>query len=452
MIDNREKPNIALIVLDTLRKDTFDEHFDWITGRRYEQAWSTGSWTVPAHGSLFTGKLPHENGIHAKSEELDCEDPVLAERLQQAGYTTRGFSSNAFITPPFSYDRGFDYFDNTWRADIHNEKLFNWTEFAKETEKTGMSRFVQGFLECLRTDCRTLPSIKQGALLKAEDMGLREHLSNPDSGAQRFHDEIKSMSFGRPEFLFMNLMEVHKPYKMPDEYLTGDLVDSPGVDGTLAPDSVTVDAEDIRRGYNDAARYLSDIYRDIYDTLEENFEYIITLGDHGETFGKYGVWNHAYGIYPELVHVPLVISGPGLKGECHKTISLTEIYSTILNIAGREQGKNIIQSVESSDCIVQRHGFSSMNLQPLKERHDSSLVEKYDEPIIGKVCESGSYIYEDLGNIRYSGSTTNTNSRKELKQLKNMIIENTGIRNSEENLESDVSKEVLDTLEDLGYR
>jgi len=52
-----EETSIALVVLDTLRKDSFDEHFDWLEGVRYDNAWSTSHWTHPAHGSLFTGDM-----------------------------------------------------------------------------------------------------------------------------------------------------------------------------------------------------------------------------------------------------------------------------------------------------------------------------------------------------------------------------------------------------------
>lgn len=58
-----ENPNIALIVLDTLRKDSFDEHFDWLPGRRFENAWAPSHWTVPVHASLFTGHYPSEVGV-----------------------------------------------------------------------------------------------------------------------------------------------------------------------------------------------------------------------------------------------------------------------------------------------------------------------------------------------------------------------------------------------------
>jgi len=48
--------------------------------------------------------------------------------------------------------------------------------------------------------------------------------------------------------------------------------------------------------------------------------------------GEYhGMWNHVDGIYPELTHVPLAISG--LKENCDLTVSILDLYTTILELA-----------------------------------------------------------------------------------------------------------------------
>jgi arylsulfatase A-like enzyme len=73
--------NVAFILLDTLRKDAFERQFDWLPGRRFDNAWSPSHWTVPVHGSMFTGLYPSETGVHARSVTLDCDRQVLAEQL-----------------------------------------------------------------------------------------------------------------------------------------------------------------------------------------------------------------------------------------------------------------------------------------------------------------------------------------------------------------------------------
>ncbi|QSG08239.1 sulfatase-like hydrolase/transferase [Halapricum desulfuricans] len=110
-------PNIAIVVLDTLRKDAFDEYFDWLPGTRYEQAWSTSNWTVPAHASLFTGEYPSTVETHAKRKVLDHDAPTLAESLQAEEYRTRGISANVHVSSAFDFDRGFDeFYELGWRA------------------------------------------------------------------------------------------------------------------------------------------------------------------------------------------------------------------------------------------------------------------------------------------------------------------------------------------------
>ena len=108
-------PNVAVVVLDTLRLNAFQRHFDWLPGRRYTNAYSPSHWTVPVHGAMFTGLYPSETGVHAKSAPLDVEGPVLAERLQEAGYKTRAFSANPYVSPAFDFDRGFESFAGSWR-------------------------------------------------------------------------------------------------------------------------------------------------------------------------------------------------------------------------------------------------------------------------------------------------------------------------------------------------
>ena len=82
------KPNVAVVVLDTLRRDRFREYFDWLPGQFYSRAFSTSHWTVPAHASLFTGKYGSELGVTAKSPSLDCDEITLPEALSAAGYRT----------------------------------------------------------------------------------------------------------------------------------------------------------------------------------------------------------------------------------------------------------------------------------------------------------------------------------------------------------------------------
>ena len=39
------------------------------------------------------------------------------------------------------------------------------------------------------------------------------------------------------------------------------------------------------------------------------FDIVVTCADHGELLGEHDLWGHGFGLYPELLRVPLVVSG-----------------------------------------------------------------------------------------------------------------------------------------------
>ncbi|EMA43790.1 sulfatase [Halococcus morrhuae DSM 1307] len=328
--------NVALVVLDTLRYDAFQRHFDWLSGIRFENMWSTGRWTVPVHASLFTGKYPSEIGVHAGNTTLDCSEPTLAETLSEADHTTRGFSNNVNITAPFAFDRGFDFFDGGWRVQNLDTDTFDWETFVTETRNRGPRRYLTGLRRCVTEDCATWPSIKRGALLKLRDLGISEQPD--DDGASETLEFVRETTFGSDEFLFVNLMEAHWPYEPPQSYRRSDsdsLQDGDSYNGLAATlgEGPPIDSAILERAYDDSVRYLADVYEEIFSVLREDFDYIVTLSDHGEMFGEHGVWQHAYGVHPALTHVPCIISGEGVPDQqCAAPTSLLDVHQTILTL------------------------------------------------------------------------------------------------------------------------
>jgi hypothetical protein len=96
--------NVLLIVWDTVRAGNLSlygygrpttPHLARFAGRgvRFDLAFSTSSWTLPSHASLFTGRWPHELGVDWSSP-LRADVPTLAEYLGSRGYDTAGFVAN----------------------------------------------------------------------------------------------------------------------------------------------------------------------------------------------------------------------------------------------------------------------------------------------------------------------------------------------------------------------
>lgn len=443
--------NVALVVLDTLRKDAFDEHFDWLPGTRYENAWTPGAWTVPAHGALFGGQYPSEVGVYAKAQSLTCEKPVLAESLSGAGYTTRGFSANANISDAFDFTRGFDEFDHSWRGKRRDEDVLDWGRFIDETRNQGVSRYAEAMYECFTSENDTIKSLQLGAKLKARDLGI-EWLSGRDDGARKSLEMIRGMEFGNREFLFLNLMEAHSPYNAPSDYRTVDIETQPSFEDTVY-DGPDERPEDIRQAYDDCVAYLSDTYQNIYAELKDDFDYIITVSDHGEMFGTDGIWDHHHGIYPELTHIPICISGESVEDtQRAETVNLLDVHRTILDIADCDdvpsRGENLLTNPTSRDHLVERYGLRTSRVNAVEKMENSTeILERYDTHLKGVVLSAGDYMWETPDQRKATGDIEIADAVDKLDLLVNELDE-ADVTIGED---SEIPADVESRLKDLGY-
>jgi arylsulfatase A-like enzyme len=363
--------NVALVVLDILRKDSFDKHFDWLPGRHYENAYSTSGWTGPVHASLFGGAYPSELGVYAGAESLDCDRRVLAEIFAAEGYTTRGFSANAIISSAYRFDRGFEHFSHSWRGKRHDRRLLDWDDFISQTNDQGALRYLHAIKQCVTNDVDTLASIRYGIRMKLRDLNIGK-IAKQDDGAQRAVEQAREIDFGDKEFYFLNLMEAHGPYAPPPAYQSTDYTGVPSIDHTLA-EGPEEDSDVIRQAYADSVAYLSDVYEEIFEELQANFDIVVTLGDHGELFGTNGVWSHNHGISPGLVHVPLSIYTGEQDGResVEDVVSLLDVHKTIADVANlpvQSRGQNLYDGFEPRDILVERFGLRPKRVRQLQKK------------------------------------------------------------------------------------
>ncbi|WP_266077636.1 sulfatase-like hydrolase/transferase [Haladaptatus caseinilyticus] len=435
--------NIAVVVLDTLRKDAFDKHFEWLPGKRFENAWSTSHWTVPAHGSLFTGKYASEAGVYRHAEMLNCDDSVLAERLRNTGYTTRAFSGNPNISRQFEFHRGFSQFEGSWRLQAIDRNLFDWDKFIAKTERMGPQRFPLALWKCISGDCSTVPSLRRGVILKLRDMGYGS--KSVDDGAREALSFVQATEFGEQEFLFLNLMEAHSPYSAPEEYQT---VTPPNISGLNATmDEPTDDPDRIRQAYDDEVRYLSNMYRRIFEELKKEFSVIITLSDHGELLGEHDAWEHMYGIYPELTHVPLcVYKGENDTTSSDETVSILDVHRTVLEVAkidADSRGRDLRKPIEAREVLTEYHGLSDRHYYALKNNGYEDI--DYLKTELRGFAKDGYYGHQTFDGFEEHGSGVEGDPRDRLKDL----ITQLAVIETRDDV--DLSDSVKQQLEDLGY-
>ena len=128
------KANIILLVLDTQRADRLScygypketsPQLDRFAAEAtlFTHAIAPAQWTVPSHASMFTGLYPSRHGLLQMDGLLSPTFPTLAERLQQIGYYTAGFSNNIMVgVIENGLERGFDYLVNYAGANYKQQK------------------------------------------------------------------------------------------------------------------------------------------------------------------------------------------------------------------------------------------------------------------------------------------------------------------------------------------
>jgi arylsulfatase A-like enzyme len=114
------RPNIVVIIIDTLRADRLSSYgFAQKTspeldayarkGVRFDRVLAQSTWTRPSIGSMLTSLHPRTLGLYRERWEILADGFVsLAEVLEQHGYATLGATANPNVNSYFNFQQGFD--------------------------------------------------------------------------------------------------------------------------------------------------------------------------------------------------------------------------------------------------------------------------------------------------------------------------------------------------------
>ena len=355
-------PNVLLIVLDTVRADRLSAYgyprrttpaLDMLAARgvRFDAARSTSPWTLPAHGSLLTGRLPRELNADWLAP-LTIDGPTLAGYLGSKGYATSGFVANTlYCSAETGLGEGFTHYED---YDLPQLDAFLTAKLA-ERALVGFfqasawlgGRYGPGALAPVESFVRTY--VYSGQRKNAEDVN-REFLTwlarrpRPD----------------RPFFAFLNYYDTHDPYlpPRPESLRFGPLPSSPN-DLAVLQNWEAVD----KPALDDRSRALaSDCYDGCLAYLDEQLFTLLTLlekqgvmkdtlvvvtADHGESFGEHGLFVHGDSLYRPEIRVPLIVAPPmsspakPARGVVGETVSLVDLPSTLVDLLGFAAGSPI---------------------------------------------------------------------------------------------------------------
>jgi arylsulfatase A-like enzyme len=300
-----DRPNVLIYVVDTLRVDSLRLHgndrvetpsLDRLAaeGASFLHAYASAPWTRPSIASILTGRYPDGHGAQGRHGALRSGIEGLAQRLGAAGYATACITTNTNVAAAFGFDRGFDRF----------VEFYDYNKFVGDSSPDRM------------------PS--RGANEKAIEWleGVEE-----------------------PFFLFVLSVDPHAPHHPPpafDRYAAGYRGDLDGSWASIKRPGLP--AEDVRRiralydaevSSNDAA------FGELIEYLRARGVYDRTLtvftSDHGEGFWERGLRGHGWGLYQELIRVPLVLRyPPAIEAgrRVDRVVQHVDIAPTVLALTG----------------------------------------------------------------------------------------------------------------------
>lgn len=349
MNEDRSRPNVCVVVFDAARAANFSAYgHDRPTtpttdalaedGTRYSRAVSPSGVTFDSVTSMFSGLYPGEHQSGAATR-VNTDVELLAEFFADRGYRTAAATSSPNTTPAFGFGRGFEEFYDV----VHSgEDGMNVREFFERT--SGLSR-PRRYLRFAR---------------EAADWNLLSHLRNAyrfkygvgggDDGGRAVTDACIDFirETDRPWFGYVHYTETHMnsvddlPYSLPGDrafrYVDGDVDTDRIATRTSEVDYGTAEMDTHERLYDAAINYLDDLTGDIVDAVEaegelENTVFVVTA-DHGECLGEHGFLGHGR-LHEPILHVPLVISGPGVDDrEVRGRVNTVSLYRTLAELVG----------------------------------------------------------------------------------------------------------------------
>ena len=368
--------HVILISIDTLNRsalrpfnasavplpniDAFAER-----AQRFQRAYTTAPWTLPAHASLFTGLYPDRHGAVHGAVMLDEALPGLAQRLREAGYQTVAFTDGGFIGATRGFRRGFERYDR-------------WVD--PDAPWAGP------------------PLPRDGAFLLRAGEALFDR-------AVAF---VEGRTDARPLFLFLHSYVVHdyfraRPWSVEGlpahdddrpHYLKVVTGQQPGTDQDWAR---------LRDLYTQTTRHLDRGLGDLWEALDRSGlldrSLVVLLSDHGEGLDPAdGAIHHGGLLHPEQVRIPLLVAGPGVvPGDTDTLVSLADVAPSVLDWLGLPplrdvDGRSFAGDLHGTSGSDVRHVYVMEHYYSWVEGRRRKAPEIHERPI-GQVVIRGRHWY-----------------------------------------------------------
>ncbi len=328
------RPDVILVSIDSLRPDHLGSYgnarqpspfLDGLAsaGLRYTEARAHSPWTLPSHTTMLSGRGPLEHEVVEDTRRIPADLPLVQEALGGAGYSTAGFVTTVYVSDTFGFERGFSHFEDYGIGRAENLK-----------RTVNAETVVDDALTWART---------------AE---------------------------GKPVFLFLHFYDVHYPYLPPEPWNLK--YDKPGskkstryrsYEWTLKNPLSADRLAHLQAQYDESIAYVDDQLARLGAAWAKSGRRVswVVTADHGEEFGEHGGWGHAHTLHPEVMRVPLVVSGAGVDTPAvrEERVGVVDVAATLAGLAGvpfPSSGVDVRGAVPVRDQVFETSRFDSARL------------------------------------------------------------------------------------------
>lgn len=308
--EQEPKPNLLLIMIDTLRADHLGLYgydrdtspfMDTLAERSlvYDTAYSVANWTNPTIKTLFTGMPPQSIMPPARHRDaikipLPTELQTFAELAGQSGYRTHALVDHPGINARLHFDQGFDSYTMLFEKGTQRQR--GW-------DKSRTDHVLEAFADML------------DAAPPVQAVEAKPQLPQPFLG-------------------YLHVVYPHRPYdRIPGKYrnLFGDQHY-----GKIEP----AKRQQIINAYDAQIRQTDDLVKDLFAQLgqRELLEntWVIITSDHGESFWEHGSFEHGKTFFDEEIRVPMLVVPPlgqaAVAERISQPVSNLDVFATLTDL------------------------------------------------------------------------------------------------------------------------
>lgn len=318
-------------------------------GVSFSQAISPSSWTIPTFLSVFSSTFPTEHTMTNRYRKFDKTEKiisnfakdspklqVIAEVFKSEGYRTAAFTGGSGLSRELGYNKGFDVFKD---------------------------------------------DISFGGL---------------ENSAKNALDWLSTLKKKEKFFLFLHGYDSHGQYSLPQDYNGKFMSKSKKYKGTkeeeVALREAKVEGKSTNIDYSDkefwsawydskifdADRRIGQFLADFGKLPESKKTLIVFFSDHGTEIFEHDAIDHGHTLYDELIRVPLIFNGPGIKSNLviKQQVGTIDVLPTVIDYLGFKTPKDLKTQIRGRSLKHALLGKGIPSVDSFSETDYRDLIHK----------------------------------------------------------------------------